>query len=330
MPMRERETKAPVTVRTPFRWPRLLPMMLLLALAALPGAAKEQNKGKKKEPPSGDLSVQHTLAYPTRVACDADGRLYVTDARVGSVFVFGGDPYGIEAELKDLAGPLGVAVDGGGNIFVGLDGSDSVVVYNAQGGKIGEITGTTMPNDLALDADGAVYVADSKSNLVRKFSATGTALATIGGATDAFAGLRFPSAVAVGYRDDPDNPGELLGEVYVADQGHGKIEVFDLAGEHLRSLGSKLAAFSKEWKGKFVRLQGLALDGSGRVHALDAYLGRVQILDPDTGAYLDDYGVAADGSAVLSLPLDLVLTSETGAVVTDAEACALAAFTFVP
>ena len=63
--------------------------LLLFALLISNGWAKEEKKQKKNDPPTGDLTVEHKMRYPTRVALGADGKIYVTDAHRGSLFILG-------------------------------------------------------------------------------------------------------------------------------------------------------------------------------------------------------------------------------------------------
>ena len=257
--------------------------------------------GCKGDPLPPDLTVQNANRLPTRLAQGPNWRFYVSDARIGSVFIYGPD-LRLVGELKQLDRPLGVVVDALGQIYVGNDGRDNVEVYSPAGVKLREIGAGTirMPNDLDLDEDGNLYVVDSLSDTVRVFDAAGAWLRDIGSAGDAAGELSFPAAVAIAYRSG-------FGEVYVADQGHARIQVYDLQGAFLRGYGSEVGAFSGDWQGKFVKLQSLAIDEFGRLHAADSYLNRIQILDPDTGAYLDSYGSFGTGAGELNVPLDIAI-----------------------
>jgi DNA-binding beta-propeller fold protein YncE len=245
------------------------------------------------------LAVSNSNASPTRVAWGPNGRLYVSDAKVGSVFIYERLPQLTPvAELKYLSTPLGVLVDAQGSLFVGNDGRGNVEVYSSEGLKtatIGEGT-IQMPNDLALDAAGRLYVADSRSNKVWVFDlATGGLVRSIGDGE-----LRFPAAVAV-----------AGGEVFVADQSNFGVKVFDLQGALLRTLGGPVrqGSLGFKWKGLFIRLQDLEIDGSGRVHTLDSHMNLIQILDPVGGGYLGSYGTQGAAPGELNLPLGMALNA---------------------
>jgi DNA-binding beta-propeller fold protein YncE len=265
--------------------------------------------------PVAQLGVRHALQYPTRVAAGPQGRLYATDFRVGSVFIFDAKQR-LVGELQGIPGPLGIAVAPDGTLFVGSKERQAVLAFDANGiplRAIGE-GDLKMPNDLALDRDGLLYVADSSSDRIAVYTVGGELRRTFGARGSGDGQLRFPSAVAVAYR-----AGHPDGELFVADQGNGRISVFSLAGAYLRSLGRPAEAFSGSWEGSFARLQSLAVDSRGRVHALDAYMNLAQVLDADTGAFLDSYGSYGKGAGQLNVPLALAIAPDGRVVVADSE-----------
>lgn len=249
--------------------------------------------------------------YPTRLALGPQGKLYVSDASAGSVLVYDSD-LNFVGEISGIDLPLGVAVDSQGRIYVGSDGADSVEVYDGTGIKLYSIDpgGISMPNDIAIDTADILYVVDSRANTVRVYSAAGTWLRDIGGPGEGAGKLRFPAAVTIG-----GEPPEL----YVADQGHSLVQVFDPSGTFLRNFGGAVGAFSPQWKGLFVRMQSLSLDGRAALQVADTYMDRVQFLDRTTGEFLGYYGEFGGGAGQLNLPLDLVITADNRAIVADAE-----------
>ncbi len=259
----------------------------------------------------GNIDLVNSLRLPTRLTQGADGRVYVSDATVGSVFIYDSSLTQM-AELKELATPLGVAVSASDLIYVGNNGRNNVEVYDASGEwlqSIGE-GDIQMPNDLALDADGNLYVVDSLSNTIWVYEPDGSLLRSIGTPGNGPGKLSFPAAVEISYRSP-------AGEVYVADQSNWRVQVFDLNGVYLRQFGSRMPAFSDDWQGKFVTIQSLAMDAQNRLHAADSYQNRVQILDPETGAFIDSYGEYGRGVGELNVPLDIYITPQGGVVVTN-------------
>jgi DNA-binding beta-propeller fold protein YncE len=333
----------------------LLPVLLLVGAGALTGSEseageskagkkvakatsdKDKDKDKKKDPPAPpppldeSLAVRHALTVPVRLTQGPTGKFYVTDARIGSVFIYESD-LTLIGELKGLDKPLGIAVTDTRDIIVGCDGTSTIEVFDLTGASVRTISSTAahpikMPNDIALDRDENLYVADSKRNRVEVYDSAGAWVRTIGAPVDTYTGLSFPCAVAIAYRTVD---GVESGEIYVADQGGVQIQVFGFDGTHLRSFGSAIAEFSEDWQGKYTRLQDLAFDSQGRLHVLDNFLRRVQLVDPVTGTYLGVYGAYEPDDTRLKLPLGLVLASDGRAIVADATTKSLEVFTTWP
>jgi DNA-binding beta-propeller fold protein YncE len=242
------------------------------------------------------LAIRNANTYPTRLAWGPDAqRIYVTDARVESLFIYD-SALTLLGELKGLGKPLGVAVDPLGNIYVGNNRFDNVEVFGPDGVKTATIGAGTvqMPNDLAFDGNGKLYVADSRKNRIWIFDpATGANLGHIGAGQ-----LRFPSALTISGQ-----------ELFVADQANHGVKVFDLQGNLLRSLGGEITqgSLGYKWKGNFVRIQSVAIDGTGRLHALDSHMGVIQILNATTGGYITKYGTNGTAPGELSLPLHIAI-----------------------
>jgi DNA-binding beta-propeller fold protein YncE len=128
-------------------------------------------------------------------------------------------------------------------------------------------SGRFCPTDVAVNetqcgGDGHVWVADGYGeSLVHEFDEHGAWLRTLTGET----GLgRFlePHAVFIDHRKE-------VPELYVADRGHSRIQVFDLDGTFLRGVGV----------GELISPGGFAKFGTGLLVAeLDA---RITILGPD-------------------------------------------------
>ncbi|NOZ00932.1 MAG: hypothetical protein GXP54_03470 [Deltaproteobacteria bacterium] len=258
-----------------------------------------------KSGPTSAMAVRHANRTPARIAQGKDGTIVASDPVAGSIFIYDSG-LRLQGEIKGLDKPLGVAVDPDGRIYVGCDGGDSVEVFGTDGEKLATIGlgRIQMPNDLALDAKGNLYVADSRANRVLVFSIGGKFVRGIGACGES--DLSFPAALAVS--------GD---ELYVADQGNARIRVFDEEGVCLRTLGGPVGEFSDDWKGKFVRPQSLDIDENGLVHVLDAFMNRVQVLDAVTGAFIRSYGEPGKAPGRLSLPLDILITSDGRVLAAD-------------
>lgn len=293
------------TTTMPPRCSSLLAALLGIGCSALLGC----------QPPP-DLIVQHDNVLPIRVAQASDGRFYVSDAQSGSIFIYDANLL-LEQELKHLDRPLGVAVDAKRRIYVGSDGHDGIEVYDSEGSWIRDIGKgmIRMPTDIALGARRRLFVADSLSDTVWVYTKRGRLVRRIGASGSGPGELSFPVAVTVAKRHGRR-------EVYVADQGNARIQVFAPDGTFLRSFGSKVPQFSSAWQGRFVKIQSLAMDADGHLHVLDSYMHVVQVFDPAPGVaeadrFLRYYGVHGSDPGELNLPLDLVISKAGEAIVTN-------------
>jgi len=264
-------------------------------------------------PPSSSLPpAVHSNDYPVRMAFGPDQNLYVSDAKVHSVFSYDAG-LNITGELTGLDGPLAVAVDASGNIYVGNRGSYNVEMYDPSGNFLRSLGDgkIKMPNDMAFDQQGNLYIVDSESKKVWVFASNGTLLRTIGSAGLGDGRFKFPRSLLI--------YGQQVQELYVGDQGQGKIQVFDLQGNFLRAFGGLPTSgmMGYKVKGKFAMLQSLKMDAYGRLHVLDSQFSNIQILNPDTGAYITVYGTRGTDPGQLRLPLDMVINGSAQVVVAN-------------
>jgi len=184
---------------------------------------------------------------PSGIAADAAGNLYVADScnqrirhispagvvttLAGSGSVGAADGTGTAASL---AFPRGVAVDSAGIVYVADTSNfkirrvspDGVVTTLAGSGSYGpgdgsgSAAGFHLPETVATDPSGNVYVADASDCMIRAITPAGVALTSAGhlapGATDgagAAAGFFNPGGVAV----------NAAGAIYVADANNNRI-----------------------------------------------------------------------------------------------------------
>jgi sugar lactone lactonase YvrE len=145
---------------------------------------------------------------------------------------FSGD--GGPATSAQLNCASGVAIDAAGELFI-ADYLNNRIRKVAANGIITTIAGTgtpgftgdggpalaaeiNLPNDVAVDAAGDVYIADSGNNRVRMIDPTGVITTLVGGLNNAgSAGVNAPSSLAF----------DLAGNVYFSDAGNNAIrEVF--------------------------------------------------------------------------------------------------------
>jgi PKD repeat protein len=263
----------------------------------------------------GDLTPLHANTFPSRITQGGPANVIaVSDAPLGSVFLYDTE-LEVTGEIKNIDLPLGVAISPEGNIYVGSNGNDRIEVYTADGELYMVVAGNgiQMPNDMAFGPDGNLYVVDSEADTVKVFTPAGAWLGDIGGPGDEETGLAFPAALTI--RPATEDSGAL---VYVADQQHNLVRAFDLDGELVHSFGGQAVAFSTDWEGLFARVQSLAIDGAGNLHALDNHLNAIQVFDLPDGNYLEYYGSFGLEPGELNLPLDIHVDGDDQVIVTNA------------
>ena len=171
---------------------------------------------------------------PSGIAVDADGNVYVSDARAntirkitpdGLVSTLAGDPSaqaayadGVGKEAKFFV-PGGLAVDAAGNVYV-ADQFNSAVRKISPAGVVTTIGGGRTARGVfgvAVDAAGNVYYSSSYGRHIKKISTDGTVIMLAG--TDAGGG----SADGLGPAARFTSPGNIAvdpqGNLYVADGG---------------------------------------------------------------------------------------------------------------
>jgi trimeric autotransporter adhesin len=252
------------------------------------------------------------LNTPSGLAIDG-GTLYIADTgnnRVRAVSPQGvittvagnGSPGysgdGGAAANAQLYAPVGVAVDGAGNVYI-AEFSNSRIRKVSPGGLITTVAGTGVaayagdggpatsaylngPSALAVDAAGNLYIADTRNHCVREvtpdgviITAAGTGVAGYsgdgGGATSAQ--LLAPAGVAV------DNAGNL----YITEASNRIRKVF-LDGSIRRIAGNGLVGYSGDGGLAIgARLNGpseIAVDNAGKLYVAEAGNNSIRLLQP--------------------------------------------------
>lgn len=190
------------------------------------------------------------LNYPAGLAFD-DGNLYV--ANLLNIEEFGPSGTGAVFAAAGVAGPVALAFDGNGNLFVANSGNNTIEEFDASGTGTVFATassGINGPQGLAFDSSGNLYVADH-NNTILKFNPNGT------GAVFATSGVFNPQGLA--FDDD--------GNLFVANGGNNTIQEFNTSGQGSVFTSTNLV----------VSPIGLAFDSSGDLYV--ANHGRNDILE---------------------------------------------------
>ncbi len=139
--------------------------------------------------------------------------------------------------------PIGVAVDGPGNVYIADNGNNAVKKMPYGVGNPASLgSGLADPFGVAVDAFGNVYVADLGNNAVKMIPAAGGSPIIIG------SGFNQPTGVAV----------DAGGDVFVVDNGNNAVKEVPFGGGAIITLGSG-----------FLDPFGIALDAAGNIYITD-------------------------------------------------------------
>ncbi len=222
-------------------------------------------------------------------AIDSAGRIIVADTGNGRIQIFnptgslfstfgsgGSGPY-------QFACPTGVALNPlNGDIVIAdvcnqrVQIFTSKYIYKATLGVTGTIgsnsTHFNYPRGVAVDSTGAIYVADSENYRVQKCTLSGS-----GESCSTFAGVTGMQGSDLGHFSHPMRVAvDSVNRVYVADEWNNRVQVFDLNGAYLTTIGGNWGANSGELRGP----EGIAVDGAGNVYVADSGNHRVQKYAP--------------------------------------------------
>lgn len=287
------------------------------------GTATDDEYSKKYLPDVRAVSVVGAagiapgqLNNPRSITFDAQGNLYVTDA--GNFRIEKFDPSG-----KFLAqfgsgqgagpgqfgdgpggGPWGIAVDKAGNVYAADTWNHRIVKFDPAGkvltqwGVFGQApsAGEALnllygPRDIAIDADGNLWVSDTGNKRIVKFDPNGRALIGYGGAGGDPGQFLEPVGLAF----------DRLGNLYVADTWNQRIQKFD------GSMTPLMQIALQGWDSQSVLNKPyLAVDPDGNVYATDPDNFRVLKFGPD-GKLFANFGARGADAGSFETPTGIGL-----------------------
>ena len=203
---------------------------------------------------------------------------------------------------KEFTWPVGIAVAGDGDVYCSDEYENCVLIFdpdavypypefNPDGESLGrwgeggpgegQLNG---PSGLAFDDDDNLYVVDSLSDRVQKFTKSGNFIMGWGATGTGGGEFHRPWGVTV----------DTEGSVYVADWGNHRVQKFSPEGEYLMSFGA-----AKGEGGDLDHPAGVAVDSEGDVYVTDWGNRRVQIFEPNGEVLTALYGDATKLSNAL-------------------------------
>ena len=181
-----------------------------------------------------------------------------------------------EIAVKDPASASGAA---------SAEGTPQTPSYASSFSGAGE-TALKAPGDVAIDAEGNLWVADKTNNRIERFDPKGNFLSKFGSYGTASGQLNRPASLAIGAN----------GNIWVADANNNRIQEFSPTGQVLKTIGT-FGPGEKQFSGP----EGIAVDYRGNVWVADTGNGRLQEYT-ENGSFVKFAGSKSAGSGQLGEP----------------------------
>ncbi|WP_371867940.1 gluconolaconase [Pseudoduganella rivuli] len=249
-------------------------------------------------------AAQARFNTPSGIAIDRQGNLYVADTGNhairkitpdGTVSTLAGSGVAGTADgigkAAQFNGPVGLAVDDDGTVYV-ADTYNDTIRKIAPDGVVSTLAGTGVPGDadgpalqasfdtpcaLAIDTDGALLVADTRNDAIRRIGKDGS-VSTVARAPEDERRplLRRPLALARTHD----------GHVYIAVHGGRILQLTPANGvEALGDVDQVVQpGYGSDGKVQLFQLRGLALAANGSIVVTDAATQRVHRITREDGA----------------------------------------------
>jgi DNA-binding beta-propeller fold protein YncE len=242
----------------------------------------------------GEQKPKEPLVKPYGVAIH-EGKIFVCDTVAHNIQIFDFRTKRVSIFAPKGEGalrlPINITLDQDGTRYVADTGREQVLIYAPDGtfltalGKKDELK----PSDVAVTAD-RLYITDLEHHAVKVFNkADRQLLFSIPTNSSVKEGKLFqPTNLAV------DQEGRRL---LVSDTGGNAVQVYDLDGKFLRTIGRQGVA-----PGMFARPKGVAVDKHGYAYVVDAATQVVQIFDTEGRLLLPFAQAGASTAGEVILP----------------------------
>ena len=225
-------------------------------------------------------------------------------------------PARIASITDHIDGPVRIAIDSQGNLYVAQSAKNTVAIYNSEGKYLKSFS-VAYPIGIAVDASGTIYVGsgasgkrDGNKNAVYVFTPDLVKSGALGIGAGEFA---YPNDVTVG----------TDGKVYVADTLNHMVKVFDPA----TGAGMSFGGYGST-SGLFKRPSGVTVnDAAGEIYVTDCPVvtttsgdsdgARIQVFNKN-GQFLRSFGQFGKLVGQMASPAGIAVDSMGQLYVTDA------------
>lgn len=263
--------------------------------------------------PSEKVSSYVEFRYPTGIAVDSSGNVYVADPMNVPIQKFDSsgkllakwDSYG--SDDGEFIEACAVAADSKGNVFVVDSGNDRIQKLDSSGkflwkcGEKGYHEGQfDRPCGISLDASGNIFVLDSEREKVLTFDASGKFVMEWGSSGSGEGQFDTPYGIAV----------DAEGSVFIADSDNERIQKYDSQGKFLMQWGK-----GGSGEGEFFSPEGIAVDSKSNVFVVDLN-ATIQKFD-SSGKFLTKWGSRGSSEGYMIEPSGIAVGSSGNVYVAD-------------
>ncbi|MBL8189457.1 MAG: hypothetical protein JNK38_15715 [Acidobacteria bacterium] len=312
---------------------------------------------------SGDngAAITANISRPIRMTFDAAGNLYFADlnnhrvrrvaangvittvAGNGTVGFSGDNGPALSAQLNQ---PLGVALDRNGNLLIADWGNNRIRRVNVATGVITTIAGTgevgfngdggaatnariNNPENVFVDKDNNIFIADFGNHRVRKIAANGGTISTVAGnGSSGFSGDGGPATAAM-ISNPTDVAVDDAGNIYICAAGNNRIRKVTTDGVINTIAGNGNTAYNGDnilaTAAALSNPQSVALDAAGNLYIADRGNSRLRKVTVSSGSITTlaggSGGFSPDGSSTslarLNQPTGVALDAAGNVVFSD-------------
>ena len=303
----------------------------------------------------GGVATAAELNVPVGLAIDSDGNIYVSDQSnnrvrkitpTGIILTvagngtagFSGD--GGAATSAELNAPAGLAIDSGGNLYIGDEnnhrirkvtaGIISTFAGTGTGGYNGDGIAATSaelnyPNGVTADLGGNIYIADYFNNRIRVVNSSGIISTVAGNGTAGFSGDGGP-ATSAEFNLPTDVTLDQSGNLYIADNNNARVREVNTAGVINTIAGTGYGGYNGDGipatSAELYAPDRVATDSAGNVYISEFGNNRVRKIDTtgiiSTVAGTGTPGYSGDGGpatrAEINIPRGVVIEGNGGSI----------------